>query len=919
MRKFWNLLRRGRMEQDLERELRYHLERRIADFRQGGLSEAEARRRAPLEFGGMAQVQEDVRDTWWWRWLRDLARDLRYAARVLSASPGFTATAVLSLALGIGATTAIFTLIDAVLLKMLPVKNPQELVLLRWAVPKGQQPLGKRWYDGNSDDDTGRYIGTSFSYNSYRQIRTLGTGAGRPLADVLGFTGIGDVNVLANGEATLAYAQVVSANYFAMLGVRPAIGRTFVEGDDVPGAPAVCVISDAYWKRKFGADRSIAGKAIAINGAAVTILGVTPPEFFGLQPGWAMDISLPLTTQPPIMPRWDPKIGSFLNAPDHWWMLVMGRLNPGVPSGRAQALLDTVFKQSVTETYVPSPKDEVVLSSLDLAPGGPGIDELRRQFSRPLLILMGMVGLVLLIACANVANLLLARATARQREIGIRLSIGASRGRLIRQLLTESVLLASAGGAAGCLLAWWGSHVLVALISTSRYPVVLNINPDLRLLGFAAAACLFTGLLFGLAPALRATRVDLTPSLKRTRPGARGAGARLTLGQALVIAQTALSVVLVFGAGLFVRTLVNLQNLNTGFQTGNVLLFGVNALETGYKGQALNDFYERVRQRVAALPGAISATATYHLLLSGSSRGWGIDVPGYTPKPGESMSVRVVPAGADFFKTMRIPLLRGRDFTERDTGNAPKVAVVNETFVKHYFAGRDPIGQRIGWAGDAIDMAIVGVAGDAKYDSLRRAAPATLYHPFQQAPRITWMHFEVRTAGDPKALIPAVRRAVASLDRNLPLFDVKTQTEQIDELLLQERLFARLSGSFGLLALVLAWVGLYGVLSYAVARRAGEIGIRMALGAPRGKILRMVLRDVFVLAGAGLVLGIPASLAAARLAAAVISDLLYGLKGNDAISLAIASTALLLAAACAGFLPARRASLVDPVTALREE
>jgi len=558
------------------------------------------------------------------------------------------------------------------------------------------------------------------------------------------------------------------------------------------------------------------------------------------------------------------------------------------------------------------------LASLDLQPAGKGLSELRREFSRPLLILMSMVGLVLVIACVNVANLLLARAAARQREVGIRLAVGASRWRVVRQLLAESLLLACLGGAVGCALAWWGSRVLVALISPVSNPLLLDLDPDPRVLGFAAAVCLATGLLFGLAPAFRATRVDLAAALKGGRLNLRASGTRLHVMKTLIIAQAALSIVLLFGATLFVRTLANLQGLNTGFAQDNLLLFGLDAAQAGYEGRALKDFYGRVQQRVAALPGVVSATSSMHLMLGGGTRTDGIRVAGYVPKRGETRSVHVMPAGPDFFGTMRITLLLGRDFTERDTEDAPRVAVVNETFAKRYFGNRNPIGQRIGWIGEEHDMEIIGVAGDARYGSLRRDVPATVYHPFRQA-TIHMMHFALRTAGNPRLLIPDVRRAVASLDRGIPVQEVGTQEEKIDELLIHERLFAKLSTFFGLLALALVCVGLYGMLAYAVARRTGEIGIRMALGANRASIMGMVLKDTLVVATIGLLLGITASFGIARLSASLASDLLYGLKTDDALSLAIAATALVSAAALASFVPARRASRVDPVTAIRDE
>jgi|SRR5579871_860995 len=918
MRKLINLMRprRRRLEQGLERELRYHLDRRVTGLMMAGLNESEARRQAMIELGGIAQVQEEVRDTWWWRWLRDLGRDLRYSARTLLSSPGFTITAVLSLALGIGANTAVFTLIDAVLLKSLPVRHPQELVLLRWVVPEGRFPLGQPW--GNSWEEHGRRVGTSFYYRTYQKIRNQATGRGRPLSTAIAFTDIRDYNVLINGEAALAAAHLVSSDYFQALGIQPAVGRTFFESDDQLAAPQVCVISDRYWKKRFGGDPSAVGKTIVVNGAPATIIGVTPPEFFGVQPGKAFDLALPLSAEPVVM-HLDPQISPF-SPEDPYWVLIMGRLNVHGSKRQARAVLDGIFKQAAGEFELPpKARAPVTLASLELEPGGLGISDLRRDFSRPLLILMAMVGLVLLIACVNVANLLLSRAAARQREIGIRLSIGASRGRLIRQLLTESVLLACMGGAVGCAMAWWGSRLLVTMMSRSGNPILLNLNPDLRLLGFTGATCLITGLLFGLAPAFRATRADVTPTLKGNTPvGLRHGGRPVSLAQTLIIAQAALSVVLMFGAALFVRTLGNLHNVNTGF-AHSLLLFGVDAYSAGYKGRALNDFYSRVQERVAALPGVVSATASFHLLLSGAWRRDGITVAGYNPQPGERMKVYVMPAGPEFFKTMEIPLLLGRDFTKRDNEDAPKAAVVNDTFVKRYFGNRNPIGQRIGFGENPFDMEIVGVAADAKYASLRDGTPATVYQPFRQANLIRGMHFELRTAGNPKSLIRDVRQVVASLDRNVPLYDVKTQDEQIGELLLQERLFAKLSAFFGLLSLALVCVGLFGVLAYAVARRTREIGIRMALGAKREAIVSMVLKETMFVVGAGLLLGISASFAAARFAASVISDLLYGIEPNDAISLLAATAALVAAAAFASFVPARRASRVDPMTAIRHE
>ena len=912
IRRVFSLFRRRALEEDLEQELRSHIDLAMEAAGRRGLSAEDARREALRAFGGIAQTQEIYRAQRGLPMLETLLQDLRYGWRMLARTPGFTAVAALSLALGIGANTAIFTLIDAVLIKTLPVRNPQELVQLAWAVPAGKDPGIAHWTNGTTWDEGGRSMGTPFSYPAYRDLRAHN----QVLSDLFAYANVGNEDVLANGEAGLAFTQMVSGNFFPALGIRAAAGRVLTESDDRPGAPPVCLISNSYWKRRFGG-ASIAGAAIALNGVAFTIAGVAPPEFFGLQPGHVTEVYVPISTQPLIVPRWDPRMATILDAPDHWWVEMMGRLKPGVSAGQAKSNLAALFQQEMAD--VPQARRATGAAAwLELESASRGLNQLRRNFSQPLFVLMGMVAMVLLIACANVANLLLGRATARQKEIAVRLSLGAPRGRLIRQLLTESVLLSAMGGALGMAFAWWGCRLMVALLSTPGYPLVIRVTPDLRVLAFTAAVCLVTGLLFGLAPAFRATRMDFTPALKQNVPRWRGS---ISLAKILMAAQTALSLVLVFGAGLFVRTLVNLENRDIGFDQKNVLLFGINASQAGYRGAALNQFYNRVQQQVAALPGVVSATASLHLLLSGGSRGSSVWIPDYKPVNDGSISVKVMPAGPNFLATMKIPLLNGRDLTERDDENAPKVGIVNETLARRYFPNQNPIGRQIRWKQNdpSSAMEIVGVARDARYNSLRNDTPPTVYHPYRQANNLPFMHYELRTAGDPGALIPAVRRAVASLDRNIPLFDVKTQAEQIDELLRQERLFARLSGFFGLLALLLACIGLYGVLSYAVVRRTAELGIRMALGARQANIAGMVVREAIVVAAAGVALGIPAALWAARLAAHLVSGLLYGLKTDDAASVALAAAALVAVAIFASFWPARRASLVDPLVALRYE
>jgi len=831
--------------------------------------------------------------------------DLRYGLRLLARTPGFTAVAVLSLALGIGANTAIFTLIDAVLLRTLPVKNPQELVSLNVAEPSEHR--FPRWTDGNSD--------TAFPYTAYQQIRARN----QVLSSLIAFKSLGRLNAQVNGAAELARGQLVTPDYFRALGVRLVLGRDFAEDDDRAGADPVAIISYAYWQRRFGADPSVTARRIAINGVSFAIIGVTMPEFFGLQAGSALDLSMPFAVQAQVLPSLAEPGVSLFAAADHWWIEVMGRLKPGITEEQARANLDVVFRQSLLEAQLPAKAGEArAIPGIRVVAGGRGLDSLRSQFSKPLFILMTVVGVVLLIACANIANLLLVRATARQKEIGVRLSVGATRARLVRQLLLESLVLASLGGLAGLALAYWGSSILVAMMQRGNFPIVLDLRPDMSVLAFTAATCLLTGVLFGLTPAVRATRADLVPALKQSASNLASGHGRLRLTRSLVVSQIALSLVLLFGAGLFVRTLVNLETQNVGFSRDNLLLFGIAPREAGYKGTRYANLCREIQTRIAGLPGVKSATSSLHLLLSGSIRGNGIAVPGYSPAPKENMSVQVLPVGTDFLSTMGITLLQGRDLTAHDDENAPKVGLINQAMARKYWAGRNAVGQHFKMG--KLDLEVVGVVQDAKYSSLRRETPPIVYHPYvQDMDSMPHMHFEVRTAGDATPLLPAVRQAVRSIDSRLPLFDVRTQTQQIDELLLQERLFARLTGFFGALALILVGVGLYGVMSYTVARRTNEIGIRMALGAQRGNILGMVLREVLLLVGLGVALGVAGSFATARLAQATVSGLLFGLKIDDATVIVLAAVVLVTVATLAGLVPARRASRVDPMVALRYE
>jgi len=603
-----------------------------------------------------------------------------------------------------------------------------------------------------------------------------------------------------------------------------------------------------------------------------------------------------------------------------WWLRIMGRLKPGVSGVQARAELETIFRQSVSAGLAPAPKPED-LPRLEVRPANRGIETLRWEFSKPLMVLMAVVGLVLLIACANVANLLLARGTARQKEWAVRLALGAGRRRLVRQLLTESLLLSLMGGAVGLLVAYWGSHLLVSFMSGGWWQINVDVNPDVRVLGFTLGVSLLTGFLFGLVPALRGTRVDLTPALKESagslafRPGR----VRLGPGKFLVVPQVAISLLLVVGASLFVRTLVNLETLEVGFNRKNLLLFSIDPTTNGYSGQRLATFYRDVQERLAALPGVRSTSFSQHALISESYNSNDISIEGYKPKPQERMDVGVLGVGPGFFETLGIPVVLGRSIGAQDNETSPKVAVVSEAFARHYFPGQSPVGRRFGFGDkNPAEIEIVGVARNAKYSSLNSDydTGTTVYVASLQNPEDLWqMNFEVRTAGNPMNWAPAIRQAVQRLDKNVPLSRIKTQTEQIDETILNERLFAKLTSFFGLLALSLACVGLYGTMSYTVVRRTNEIGIRMALGAQKRRVLGMVLKESLLLVAVGIALGLPIAFAATRL----VKSFLFGLSPTDPLTLLGSTLALAAVAALAGYLPARRAARVDPLSALRYE
>ena len=845
-----------------------------------------------------------------------IAQDLRFGLRTMRKNPGFTLVAVLSLALGIGANTALFSVMDAVLLKPLPVKEPERLVLFHWL-------SGPKWamgtLDGNlgQDEATGLRTSTSFSFHTFQQFRTQN----QTMTDIFAFAPVEQMNVNAGQQAEIASGQLVSGNYYTGLGVSALLGRVIYEDDDRAAANPVAVLSHPFWQRRFGGDPNVVGKTVTINGIPFTIIGVAPSEFFGtLDVGEAPDLSLPLSTELRL------RQGGVPNSkePWNWWLRVMGRLKPGVSHGEAREDLANVLHRTALEGWEAFPSDRKKAPEqqgardvplLRIESGSQGLNDVRKGYERPMQVLQFVVGLVLLIACANVANLLLARAATRQQEIAVRLALGASRRRVLRQLLTESVLLALMGGLVGVVFAYWAKDLLVQWNPWGNGRPVLDLRLDWRVLGFTTAVSLLTGLLFGCAPAWRAARTDVNPALKGGEHRAKG-GSRSWLSKALIVAQVAMSLVLLVGAGLFLRTLYNLQTLPVGFNSENLLLFRVDPRLNNYKDEQIASLYEELAARLEATPGVRSVTMSRHPLLSGSSAISGINVQGQEPRAEREKRVWVQRVRANFIETLEIPLESGRNLTPQDDQHARKVAVVNRTLARKFFGDENPLGRRFGFGEmeNSGDIEIVGVVKDAYYTHLRYGVPPTVYLPYvQQVP--TQMNFAVRTSGEPTGLIPVIREAVRQVDKDLPLFEIKTQTTQIEQGFAQERSFARLTTFFALLALLLSSLGLYGLISYSVTRRRHEIGIRLALGAQKRDVLVLVMRPGMSLLALGVSLGLVMAFNLTRL----IESLLFEVTPNHPATFAVVALGLMAVGLLACFLPARRAAHTDPVSVLRNE
>ena len=902
------LLRKQQRSRDMDEELRSFQEASTEEKILHGMSPSEAQRAARIEIGSAESVKHKVRAATWESTAESIVQDIRYSLRMMAKSPGFTAVAILSLALGIGANTAIFTLINNLMLKSLPVTNPQDLVA-----------FGKEFGGGRIAGIPGGPMDL-FPYDFYQQLQQQQTFF-QGVTAFASFPSMVSIRTNTTATATQSISHLVSGNFFSVLGAEPLLGRTLLSTDtESPGRNPVAVVSYRYWQQTLAADPSVIGSAITINGQPFTVVGVMPAKFYGVDlDSDSTDMWLPLTMQAEVMMQ-----PTMLAPNGLQWLHFMGRRKPGTNLKQAQAWI-TAQAQQYLSAHADQPitaldNQDIQKTFVELLPGESGISNLRSLYKQPLHILMGVVILVLLIACANLANFLLAKAASREREFSTRLALGSSRARIVRQILTETLLLSCIGGAFGLLLALWGTRLLINFVAGSHS--ALSATPDLRVLAFTFGLSILTALFFGIAPALRISRISVAPSLTsnaRTAASSGGRSSRL-LPNILVTAQVMLSLLLLAVAGLFVRTLHNLQNQDFGFDRTNVLLVNFNPKFAGYKPAQLNGLYDRILSRVEALPGVKSATVSGAPPISRGNWISPISIKGRTPAPGEDTSTLLNRVGPRFFETMGMPMLQGRSIESQDTATSPKAVIVNQTLANHFFPHGNAVGQRFTVADPSVkgEWEIAGIVRDAKYSNPRNEKPQRMaYLPVMQLTEddnyAYWI--ELRTASDPVKVITAVRGALTEIDPNLPVLQVKTITQQVNQLMNQEKLISQLSTFFSLLALSLACIGLYGVMTYNVVRRTSEIGIRIALGAQSGGVLWMILKESLALLAIGIALGIPATLAASR----AIQSQLFGLTPSDPLTLGAAVLAISLVTLIAAYFPARCATKVDPIIALRYE
>ncbi|HET6216517.1 MAG TPA: ABC transporter permease [Acidobacteriaceae bacterium] len=903
---------RDEVDRQVKEEFEFHIESYVEDLMRSGVPREQALRQARAELGSLAAGREKCRAAWGSRLMDELWADLRYALRMLGRSPGFAAIAVGSLALGIGVNTVIFTAAQHMLLDRLAVPHPEQLRLLWWTEPHlGVVESMWGWFD---DLPGGGQTSTSFSYPVYQQLRKQSSA----MESLFAFKPLDRQTVTVDGHPEAVEAEMVSGNYYSSLGVRPQLGRGIQESDDgSPGSGPVVVISDRFWMKEFARSANVIGKTILVNVTPMTIVGVNPRGFTGAYSAQGTpDIFLPFSMQPIVVPGnfTGSASSSLLTNIDEWWVLVMGRMKPGLSDRTAVASLNVLLDAAVRAT-MPMNRDSQIPKLL-MTDGSRGQNPAAEGLAKPISVLLGLGGFVLLLACANLANLLLARASARRREMSVRLALGAGRWRILRQMMTESLLLSLLGGIAGLMLAYAVRNAIPRMMSDSWAPPAFSARFDWRIFGFAAGVSIVTGLIFGLAPAWEATRVQVSSGLKDSAQTASHRRRGLA-GKTIVVIEVALSMLLVVGAGLFVQTLIQLEHARLGFRPDNLLLFELQPPQTRYRDAANIPLYRQLEQKLSAIPGIQSVALTGLPLIDGNVMIHTFISEGQQRKPEGNPVVLSNDVGESFFSTYRIPIVAGRGFNASDTETSRKVAVVNESLAKKYFPRLNPIGRTFETGfHEPVRIEIVGVCGDAKYDRVRKDPEPTYYAPYWQNKHgVQQATFALATRLDAKTLAPTLRQAVQSVDRNLPVLDVRTQDEQIAASMQHERVFANLTAAFGALALILACIGIYGIMAWTVSRRTLEIGIRIAVGAPSEQVQAMVLREAAWMTSLGVAAGVGGALALGR----VVASLLYGLKAWDPATFAGSATMLILVALGASWIPARRAAGVDPIRALRHE